>query len=123
MINFTVVIQACNFFIVYKLLRVLLFKPAVTELHKERSFKMALQLNIDATSVLILGHGQEKEDKLYQFKQKAAPSIPDAQSRDMFILKDISPDLQIEELNIAEIKSLEHELSQSIIKKIGHVYE
>ncbi|MDR3551349.1 MAG: hypothetical protein P4L31_08090 [Candidatus Babeliales bacterium] len=123
MINFTVVIQACNFFIVYTLLRVLLFKPAVKVLYKERSFAQNLQLSIDATSVLIEQHDQEQEDKLYQFKQKSASSIPDAQCRDMFILKDIAPQLQIEELNVAQIKSLEHELSQSIIKKIGHVYE
>ena len=123
MINFTIVVQACNFFIVYTVLRVLLFKPAVDQLHEERSVAQGLQLRIDATHIIIAQHDQEQQNQLYQFKQKSAQSTPDAQYRDLFILKDIAPPLQIKELNVEQIEQLEHELAQSIIKKVGHVYE
>ena len=123
MINFTIVVQACNFFIVYKMLRILLFKPAVDLLHEERSITQGLQLRIDATRIIIAQHDQEQQNQLYQFQQKSAQSTPDVQYRDLFVLKYIAPPLQIEELNVEQIEQLEQELSQSIIKKVGHVYE
>ena len=123
MINFTIVIQACNFFIVYKMLRTLLFKPAAEMLFKERSHKQGLRKQIDISRLLIEQHNQVQEHQKYQFHQRTAQVNPNAQNQELFILKDIAPPLKIEELSAHEAEQLQHELSQKIVQKVGHVYE
>jgi len=122
-INFTLVIQACNFFIAYHLLRVVLFKPAVGALYEERQFKQNLQLHINAIQMLIFQHEEEKQDQQALFHKKASNHIPNAAQYDFFILKDISPQLPLKELNIQQLALLKQKLAQDIVKRLEDAYE
>jgi len=120
-INFTLVIQACNFFVAYKVLRILLFKPAVQTLQQERSVQENLLLHIDTTTIMIATREQEKSDQWQQFQQLFVRQIPEITKEELFIFKGLTPELRVPLLADEHIQNLEREVTKSIVKRLEHV--
>jgi len=117
-INFTIIIQACNFFIAYKVMSKLLFKPAFAALQEERSGTENLQLHINAIQVILCNQTQEKEVAWRTFQQEFIRHTPNAQQEELYILKDIAPEIHVDNLPQTHMQKLEQEVTQSIIKGI-----
>lgn len=121
-INFTIVIQVCNFFIAYKIMAKLLFKPTFDALQQERATKNNVQLHINATKIMISNLEKEKQEQWHAFQQTFITQTPHVKQEGLFVLKGITPQLHVGTLPKDQVKRLEQEVTHSIIKRIEQIH-
>lgn len=117
-INFTLIIQALNFFIAYLILRYFLFKPTVNVIEQERAeengLKEIIKQGVETNSALT------DQNKLqWQIYQKEFfVRLPNVFISDLFIYKNLAPAIKAPQVKSSELTQLQNEVVQDIIKKV-----
>jgi len=120
-INATLIVQACNFFIAYVILRMLFFKPVVAALRQDQAHLDGLVGQLTEKRKLLLALEHSRQEQWQQVQQEFSSHVPDVTTTDLYIFKGLSPQRQITVLDDLHVKQLEQELSAIIIKKVEHV--
>ena len=121
-INFTLVIQAINFFISYWLLRVFVFKPIVQTIEQERTYQKNLLAQIQTNTQLAQQLAQIKQEKWQEYQQEFGKKTPDVVSQDLYVLHHLTSVIETPGISNQEQTALVKEVAQAIIKKVEHVH-
>jgi len=90
MINATMLVQACNFFIAYALLRTLLFKPAIKAIQQEQQEKEHLESRIAEREKKLEQTNEEKKLAWQKFQEQFSRAAPDVK-QDYVAHADVEP--------------------------------
>ena len=120
-INLTLLLQGCNFFIAYIILKKFLFRPAFDAIQHEEFIQGNLQADIMQCKAAVEQKKQEKYRrwgtcKSY-FQQHAPSSVP----YELFVFKYVSLGSIDSLLTDKEYQHLLHDVQQALIKKVEHV--
>jgi Tfp pilus assembly protein PilO len=117
-INFTLIIQALNFFVAYLVLRYFLFKPTVAVIEQERAEENGLKKAIkqEAETNLALIQNNKLEWQIYQ--KEFLARLPNVSISDLFIYRDLAPAIKAPQADTHELNQLQQEVVQGIIKKV-----
>lgn len=122
-INFTLIVQAFNFFVAYLILRLFLFKPAVAVIEQERIEENGVRVSIHQGARLNAELLSENKMQ-WQINQKEFfAHTPQVTDPDLYVFKGLAPALKISELNIRETEKLQNEIAQHILKKVEQMHE
>ena len=117
-INITFFIQIINFFVTYKLLNVLFFKPIIKSIEKKKQKEESVNLKINNQEQVLLNLQKEKVEHVVSFQSHVKKDYPfiSPYERMQFI------DIEIEQdVSIADTAELAKDVSDWIVKKVGHV--
>lgn len=119
-INATLIIQACNFFIAYLILRHLFFKPVVAMIRQEQAHLDGLvgQLNDKRKTMLALEQSRQEQWRIAQ--QEFRNRFPDVTSPQLYVFKGLVSERDITILEDQHLKQLENELVAQIVQGVEH---
>jgi hypothetical protein len=117
-INATLLVQVGNFFIAYFLFRIILLRRACQVIDQEDAYRESLNEQIM--------HGREQFDEkkalqrkqwlqLHQFYKKNQPTLLDHQ----VVFHEGGSFVSIEQLSMQEIETLAHQMSTTIVERVG----
>jgi hypothetical protein len=118
-INFTLIIQACNFIIAYLILRFLFFKPAYHAIEEERSYHQTLSDRIETGQAMLNHLNLEKQQEWQTYQQDFSRSTPNTSQPDLYIYKGITPEIFPTPIDENQRQQLELDMVQTILKKVG----
>lgn len=119
-INATLIIQACNFFIAYLMLRILFFKPVMALIRQEQAQLDGLTSQLNEKRKMIHSLEQSKQEQWRAAQQQFCRHFPDVMASDLSIFKNLIIEREIMNLGEQHIKQLEDELVAQIIEKVEH---
>jgi len=118
--NLTILVQAFNFFLVYLLLKYLLFKPAVQYLKNEEREKKYIEDGISEQQNLLEQKIETKNQtwKKYQgyFKKHNPETRPT-----FFTLEEMEKEPEILELSQDDIDRFSEKMQKALIERVGRV--
>lgn len=124
LINLTLLVQACNFYVAYWLIDRILLRQIVSFIHNEHKLAQDLVHNITAAKENIKRLEQEKETQksalLILFKNKTPENIFDTTLKISFVTFD-SENQSIIDI-YANCEKQVKELEEKIFSKLGAVY-
>lgn len=120
-INFTLIVQAGNFFAAYLILRFFLFKPAVAEIDKEKKNENDLLSQIDQHALTNNLLAQENQDQWRMYQLNFAQETPQIISSDLCVLRNIAPMLTAPEQDQALLEATEQKIIETIVNKVSDV--
>lgn len=118
-INGTLLIQACNFFGAYLILRFLYCKPAAHALQKEYALKADLHVSISTLQASIAAKQYEQKKQARGYQVYYEQNTPDAVHSRFDVITDIRVPLPIETVDAAHIEQLQNDLVHELRKKVG----
>ncbi len=121
-INMTLVIQGCNFFVTYVLLRKFLFSPTVKAIYQEQSEHNALIATIQSGKTKIEAKQQEKRQRWQECQQFFVQTAPPAERAEVFVFEDKEWVAPLEPIQDNLVKQLTNEVEQAVIKKVVDVH-
>ncbi len=116
MINFTLLIQIINFYITYRVLKKVIFKPTIDNIEKREHEKRELNLNINKQEAFILAKEKIKKSNLLDFQKKIQQNFILPPNK----LPDIPQEISYKR-NLSEIKSLTTRIKDLIIQEVPRV--
>ena len=119
-INATLIIQACNFFIAYLLLRVLFLKPAVIVLKQEKAQLDGLVSQLSEKRKAIVLLEQTKKEQWHAAQEQFRTNFPDVVSRELYFFQHLTPERNIVCADDHTVKQIENELVAYIAQKVDH---
>ena len=121
-INATLLIQAFNFYIVYWLLRIFLFKPAIKAIEEEKARKMGMLDSIDQQKKSI--EVQERERQRHWYTCQEYFTIHQARFVKTIFLPMTEQDAPVIDTSLSEsmVESIARDVHDSIKETIKHVH-
>jgi len=110
-------VQACNFFIAYALLRTLLFKPAVKAIQQEQQEKEHLNKLIAEREKKLEQTNEEKKQAWQKFQGQFAQAAPDVK-QDYIAHADVEPPEEEKQITDEELERLAEDMSKELVKKV-----
>ncbi len=119
-LNFTIFIQAFNFFIVCLLLKHLLFKPAVKYLQQEQFAKEKLEENITSQQTIVDETFEYKKEAWKKYQIEFKKDCPDITTK----LFEFEEKKEIESIKISksEAEKLSDHIQKTLVKRIEYVH-
>lgn len=121
-INATLIIQACNFFIAYTMLRFLFFKPVLAIIRQDQAHLDGLIGQVNEKRKTILALEQSRQEQWRAAQQEFRNRLPDVTSTHLHVFKGIAPEREISFIDDLHIKQLESELTKDIIERVKHAH-
>lgn len=119
-LNFTIFVQAFNFFIVCLLLKHLLFKPAVKSLQQEQYATKKLEENIDAQQKIVDDTLEYKKETWKKYQLEFKKSCPEVITTQLFEFKE-KKEIEPVQISVSEIKTLSDYIQKALVQRIEHV--
>lgn len=117
-INITFFIQVINFFVTYKLLNIFLFKPVIASIQKKKQNDELISAKIKQQEQVLLDLQKEKVGHVVSFQSHVKKDYPFISPYERMPFKYIEINQDVSNLDIAELTK---DVSDWIIKKVGHV--
>lgn len=121
-INFTLVVQAFNFFIGYMILRYFLFKPVVPVIEEERAYEKGLHLKVAVGQDALKNREHEKQEQWLGYQQHFVQQVPEISQPLGFIFRGISPIIEVQAVNSQDVARLKREVTHELVQKVEHVH-
>jgi hypothetical protein len=122
MVNGTLIVQACNFLVVYFVLKKFLFHPAVDALVHDKQEVQSLYTTLDTCEGRITKKMIEKQDKWKVCQRFFASQSPSLEKYGFFLRKKrvVVKDTAVQ-ISDDKRKELVDELKNELVKRFDHV--
>lgn len=121
-INATIVVQACNFFIVYWMLRLLLFKPVITIIEHEQAQENAMLDVIDQQQKSLEIQEKERQRHWYTCQEYFALHQPPLLKEMSFSDEKTELDIKASDISSDTVAQIVADARGVIEEKIKHVH-
>ena len=118
-INFTLIIQAINFFIAFFIIKYFFFKAAVSHINVEDKLQQSLITIVQEHQLAIAHKEQEINAHWQSVKNYFVQNGPAIRAEPFFIAK--RPSIVIPHFDHAQIVQGAKDLAQALIKQVDHV--
>ncbi|MFC1842738.1 hypothetical protein ACFLYU_03720 [Candidatus Dependentiae bacterium] len=121
--NFTIVIQAINFFIGFIILRQLLFKPAIAYLQGEDKKEEGIAGKISDQKNLLDTKVEKKKKTWKQCQKHFQKSCPAPIVKKIFILEETRQEPEVAEISDKEVQYLTEHAQKVLVERMQYVHE
>jgi len=121
MINFTIVVQAINFFIICIILRKFLFIPAINVLESEEKEQKSLENKISLQQSLLYKKATKKIQLWQEYQSCFKKIYPSIKPKKPFAFKNIVKEPEISKLTAKELKHFEEHMQKTLMERIANL--
>lgn len=117
-VNFTLLVQAINFFIAYFLFRFIILKPGYQMIVQEKKYKEDLESLVEKDRVLLEEKKLERQAQWISCKQyckEYIPKLPDETA----LFRGIVPRVSITPLSDQDLHEMKDRIANTIISLVG----
>jgi len=120
-VNFTIFVQAINFFVAWFILNRLLFKPAIKFLKGEELKEKSLSDNIHTKQTELDSKREEKQKTWEKYQAYFSKNCPVVEPQGLYKIEDLQKEPEIIDLSKQEIDNLKQHMERTLVERLEYV--
>jgi|GEM_PF-1600567 len=120
-LNTTIIVQAIHFAIAYVIIKFLFFDPVCAQIKDDAILVQERENNLAQARQLVTQKERKTILSWQESQQYFARHTPIVEQSELYVFKNIVPQLHVEPIKSETIYSLVRDVENSLVKKVSHV--